>query len=78
MRKYKVQLLSPFFALVSLALIGCGSFPEQVKVGDPKLKPFSSMYKVNRNKLGFTPIPAQADIQQNKRNPSAAWSGFWR
>jgi hypothetical protein len=56
--------------LIAFAFAGCGVFPEAVKMGDPKLKPFSAMYKVNRSKLGFTPIPKQADVRIEKGSRS--------
>lgn len=61
-----------FILVLCLALAGCGSFPEQVTMGDPKLKPFRSMYQVNRKALGFTPIPTQADVRIETRKGADA------
>ena len=68
---WNIQMRYFFVLWLALALAGCGAFPEAVKMGDPKLKPFSSMYKVNRKKLGFTPIPKQADVRIETRSGAA-------
>jgi len=60
-----------FLAALTFAFAGCGGVPSAVKMGDPKLKPFISMYKVNRKKLGFTPIPKQADVSIETRSGSS-------
>lgn len=60
------------FALFSVALTGCSTSQESVKIGDPKLKPFRAMYHVNRQKLGFTPLPQQADVTIETRAGSDA------
>ncbi len=72
MEKKKIYFPVLFFVLFCLTLTGCGLFPESVKMGDPKLKPFSSMYKVNRKALGLSPIPAQADVRIETRSGSDA------
>ena len=57
---------APGFEVVSLVvstlLMFTTSCMRTVKMGDPALKPFASMYSVDRSQYGFTPLPKSRPV----------------
>ena len=52
----------------SLILAGCGFIPQGVSLSDPRIKPLlDAVAAVDRASLGFTPIPADADVRWERR-----------
>jgi len=52
-----------------LLLAGCARF---VAIDDPVLKPFASMYAVDRDRYGMTPLPKQAKVSIRTYSSSEA------
>jgi hypothetical protein len=56
------------FLLVAVVFASCGLIPERVSADDPRLKPmFEAMTRVDRTRLGFTAVPADAQIRAEWR-----------
>lgn len=50
--------------LIAAVFASCGLIPERVSADDPRLKPmFEAIARVDRTRLGFTAIPADAQIR---------------
>jgi hypothetical protein len=55
----RVSALSRLASLCLVVLAGC---MRTVQIGDQALKPFASMYSVDRAQYGFTPLPKDGSV----------------
>jgi hypothetical protein len=52
----------PLIFVLTMFLVLSTSCMRTVKMGDPALKPFASMYAVDRAAYGFTPLPTNGPV----------------
>ena len=66
----KVRALFPLLTVTMLASIGLMvSCMRSAKLGDTALRPFDSMYSIDRTKYGFTPLPKNGTVFIEGRSP---------
>jgi hypothetical protein len=47
-----------------------------VQMGDPALKPFASMYSVDRAQYGFTPLPTSGPVSIEGKSTQSGYDGM--
>jgi hypothetical protein len=55
-------------ALVELAVLGLIGCMRSARIGDAALKPFDSMYSIDRARYGFTPLPRTGRVSIEGRS----------